>query len=105
MDVLTENLLWIAGALVVLIAAYFYLKKMAIEQEERKIQEHDARSHVVNDSNYNIAREGIDGHRTDDLTTQEAAQTAADFRTTDGAMPTREEFHEVRKDLGLEKDG
>ena len=94
-----DNLLYIAGALIVLVAFYFYTKKLAIEQKEREIQEHDARSHVVNDSSYNIDHEGIDGHRTEGLTKAEAQEAVEDFKNSDGPMPSREEFHAVREDL------
>lgn len=96
-----DTFLWIAGAAIVLIACYFYLKKMSIEQAELKAKEHDSRSHVVNDSNYNIAREGVDGHRTEELTTAEAKEAAEDFRTgSEGDTPSREEYRDIKRTLG-----
>lgn len=93
-----DNLLWMAGAAVVLIAAYFYYLKLVKDQRERKAKEHDARSHVVNDSNYNIAREGIDGHRDEGLNEAEAKETLDKLKQS-GDMPSREEFHKLRDDI------
>lgn len=95
---LTENLLWIAGALVVLIAAWFYMRKILADRAERDAINHDPYSHVVNDTNYNIAREGMDGHRDEGLNQAEANEAVEDFKES-VEMPTREEFHEIRKDL------
>jgi|AntRauTorckE5430_2_1112549.scaffolds.fasta_scaffold00703_10 hypothetical protein len=81
-----------------LIAAYFYWRKLVKEQSARKAKEHDARSHIVNDSNYNIAREGIDGHRTQELNEAEAKEVLEKLKASDD-MPSREEFHQLREDL------
>ena len=94
------NLMYILGAAIVLAIFYFFLKQQSKRQEEIKAEEHDARSHVVNDSNYNINREGIDGHRDSGLSKKEAEQTVRDFKQgVDRDMPSQEEFNEIRKDL------
>lgn len=97
-----SDLYWIAGAAVVLIIAYFYYKKLLADRARREAINHDPRSHVVNDSNYNIANEGIDGHRDSGLD-KEGAQEVVDKMKETGTIPSREEFHELREDLNEEK--
>lgn len=93
-----SDLYWIAGAVVVLIIAYFYYRKILAERAERKAINHDPRSHVVNDSNYNIAREGIDGHRDQGLNEAEAGEVVNKLKETD-TIPSRKEFKELREDI------
>ena len=92
------DLYWIAGALIVLVIAYFYYKKILADRAERAAINHDPRSHVVNETNYNIAREGVDGHRTQGMNKGEAKEVVDKLKET-GTVPTREEFHELREDL------
>lgn len=93
-----QDLYWIAGAAVVLVVAYFYYRKILADRAERAAINHDPRSHVVNDSNYNIAHEGIDGHRDQDLNKAGAEEVIDKLKET-GTIPSREEFNALRKDL------
>lgn len=90
--------IYLIGITLLLIAAYFYWRKLVKDQKERKAKQHDPRSHVVNDSNYNIAREGIDGHRDQGLNKAEAKETIEKLKES-GDMPSRDEFNNLREDL------
>lgn len=85
-----------------LIVAYFYWRKLVKDQKARKAREHDARSHIVNDSNYNIAREGIDGHRDQGLSKAEAEEVARKLKAS-GDLPTNKEFYKLREHLDQPK--
>ena len=92
------NLGYLIGGLVVLIAAVLYYRKVKKDQLELEAAEHDAYSHVVNDSNYNIAREGIDNHRTEGLNKAEAREAVEEFKENP-EIPSREEYHAVKEGL------
>lgn len=81
-----------------LVGMYFYWRKLVADQKDRKAQAHDPRAHIVNDSNYNIAQEGIDGHRTGEMNAEEAQEVIEKLKASD-YVPTRKEFQELRKDL------
>lgn len=97
-DTAFGNLWWVIGGAVVLIAMILYYNKVKKDQAELQAAEHDAYSHVVNDSNYNINREGVDGHRTENMNRTEAKEALDDFKET-REMPTDSEFHEIQRDL------
>ena len=85
-------------AAIVILAGFLYYQKVKKDQAELKAAEHDPRSHVVNDTNYNIAREGIDGHRNEGLSKAEAKRAVETLKETE-QVPSREEFEELSKDL------
>lgn len=91
---------WAVLLIVVLIIAglVLYYNKVKKDQVELKKKEHDAYSHVVNDSNYNINREGIDGHRSEGLSKEEAQHQVQTLKETN-QIPSREEFNDLQKDL------
>lgn len=93
-----SDLYWIAGAAVVLVIAYFYYRKVLADRAKRDAINHDPRSHVVNDSNYNVAHEGIDGHRDSGLNEKGAEEVVNKLKDT-GTIPSREEFHNLREDM------
>lgn len=93
-----NDLYWILGAVIVLLICYFYWLKFNREQKHRERINHDTRSHIVNDSNYNLNRTGIDEHRIATDAPQEAAEGIDNAKKTD-SIPTPEEFHELRQDL------
>ena len=91
---------WVILLIVVLIIAglVLYYNKAKKDQVELKKKEHDAYSHVVNDSNYNINREGIDGHRAEGLSKEEAERQVETLKDTN-QIPSREEFNDLKKDI------
>ena len=91
---------WVVLIIVVLIIAglILYYMKNKKDQIELKKKEHDAYSHVVNDSNYNINREGIDGHRDQNMSKAEAERAVETLKETN-QIPSQEEFNEINKDL------
>lgn len=93
-----SDLYWLAGAAVVLVIAYFWTKKIVADRADQDVKNYDPRSHVINDSNYNIAHEGVDKHRTEGLS-KEGAEEVIDKLKKSRTMPSREEFHELRKDI------
>jgi hypothetical protein len=93
---IVNDLYYLAGAAVVIVIAALYFRKILADREKRKAILHDPRSHIVNDSNYNIAREGIDGHRTDGLNAEQARKAVDRLKET-GETPSREEFDKLRK--------
>ncbi|TXF88427.1 hypothetical protein FUA23_14930 [Neolewinella aurantiaca] len=98
---LAEDAYWLAGAAVIILIAALYFRKILADRAKRKEILHDPRSHVVNDSNYNINREGIDGHRDQALNANEARQAVETLKETE-EIPSREEFTELRKDMDKE---
>ena len=92
------DLYWISGAVIVLIICYFYWIKFGRAQNRREEQNKDLRSHIINETNYNIHRDGIDGHRTATRSGKEADNLVDNLKKTD-TLPTSQEFHELRDDL------
>lgn len=95
---LAQDAYWLAGAAVVFILAALYFRKVLADRKKRDAILHDPRSHVVNDSNYNIDREGIDGHRDEGLNSTEARRGVENFKEN-GEIPSDKEFHELRDDI------
>ncbi len=98
---LTDDLWWILGALIVLAIVFYMTKRAQYTQRSKEIKTADPRHNVVNDSSYNINQEGIDGHRSDGMTEQEAEQTTENIKKT-GHVPSDEEFHDLRDDMKKE---
>lgn len=92
------DLYWILGAGIVLIICYVYWIKLRRAQERREDQNKDLRSQIINKTNYNIHRDGIDGHRTASRSREEAKKLVDSLKKTD-TIPTSQEFHELRNDL------
>lgn len=90
---------WLAGAFVLIVIGAFYFRKILRDQREREANNKDLRSHIVNDSNYNINHEGIDGHRAENNMTAEEAEAAIDGLKESETIPSREEFEDLRKNL------
>ncbi len=89
---------YLLAILVIIGGVVLYYQKAKKDQIELKEAEHDAYSHTVNDSNYNIDREGIDGHRAKNLSKDEAKRAVDQLKAT-GQVPSREEFQDLKKDL------
>jgi len=89
---------WIAGTATVLVICYFYLRYVRKAQQERARKNHDPRSHIVNETNYNLNRRGIEGHRTEANSSEEAAIIIERMKNS-GTIPTPKEFHALRQDL------
>jgi hypothetical protein len=95
---LAQDAYWLAGAAVVLLLAALYFRKILADRKERDAIQHDPRSHVVNETNYNIAREGVDEHRDQDLNASEAKTVIENLKATD-QIPSSKEFHKLQRDL------
>ncbi|OAV45254.1 hypothetical protein [Lewinella sp. 4G2] len=89
---------YLLGIAVILLGMVLYYLKVKREQAERAAAQHDPRSHVVNDSNYNIAREGMDGHRTEEMSPTEARNAVSTLKETE-QVPTRAEYNAIKDDL------
>lgn len=89
---------WLAGAAVVILLAALYFRKILADRKEREAIQHDPRSHTVNDTNYNIAREGVDGHRDEGFDAAAAKNVINNFEETN-EIPTDEEFHKLQRDV------
>ncbi len=89
------------GAIIIVLAALYY-QKILRDRREREIKNHDPRAYTVNDSNYNINRQGIDGHRTATTSEEGAATIVRSFEAT-GEIPSDKEFHELREELKKDK--
>ena len=95
---LAEDWPWLLLIVAIIAGLVLYYRHNVRAQRELKAAEHDAYSHVVNDSNYNIAREGIDGHRDENLSKEEAKRAVETLKETN-QVPSQEEFNELNKDL------
>ena len=84
--------------LAIIAGLVLYYNKAKTDQIKRAEKEKDAYSHVVNDSNYNIDRSGMDGHRDEGLNKAEAQRAVETLKETN-EVPTQEEFNEINKDL------
>ena len=93
---LAEDVWWIVGAAIVLAIVFFLTKKAQYTQRNKNIDRRDGYDKAINKTNYNVSQEGIDGHRTEDLSPEEAREVAKKMRET-GQQPTEEEFHDLRK--------
>lgn len=94
----SDDLWYMLGALIVLGIVFWATKKAQNTQRARELGKNDPYQEVVNDSSYNINQEGIDGHRDQGMTKEEAERTAENMHDT-GHVPSDEEFHELRKDI------
>ncbi|MCP9235043.1 hypothetical protein [Lewinella sp. JB7] len=94
----TDDLFWILGGLIVLGIVYWATRKAQNTQRAKHLKTNDPYQNVVNDTSYNINQEGIDGHRDEGMTAQEAQRTVDGMHET-GHVPSEEEFHELRKDM------
>ena len=95
---LAEDWPYLLVILAIVVGVVLYYNKAKKDQVELKEAEHDAYSHVVNDSSYNIDHEGIDGHRSEHLSKDEAQQTI-DQMKQNGEIPSREEYQDLKDDL------
>lgn len=95
---LSEDVWWILGALIVLAVVFYMTKRAQYTQRAKEVKTADPRQNVVNDSSYNINQEGIDGHRSEGRSPEEAEQTARKMRD-EGQIPSDEEFHDLRDDM------
>ncbi|MGB3798661.1 MAG: hypothetical protein WA952_02535 [Lewinella sp.] len=98
---LTDDLWWILGALIVLAAVFYMTKRAQYTQRAKEVKNADPRQNVVNDSSYNDKQEGIDGHRSEGLTKDQAERTAENMKET-GHIASDEEFHDLRDDMKKE---
>ena len=98
---LSEDVWWILGALIVLAVVFYMTKRAQYTQAAKSAKTADPRQNVVNDSNYNINQEGIDGHRSEGMNADEARRTAEEMKES-GHIPTDEEFHDLRDDMKQE---
>jgi hypothetical protein len=94
------SLLWMLGALIVLVITFLLTRKAQKDQRshQQELKDNDPYQKVVNDSSYNINREGIDGHRDENLSAEEARRAVDDLEQTE-QLPSEEEFNELRKDM------
>lgn len=99
---LNEDIWWILGALIVLGIIFFLTKRAQYKQRAKHVKTNDPRQNVVNDSSYNISQGGIDGHRDEDLSADEARKAAEQMKET-GHIPSDEEFFKLREDMKKDK--
>lgn len=97
-EILTDDLMWIAGAAIVLLIVFFFTRKAQYQQRAKDKSRNDPRSKIINTTNYNINQEGIDGHKTQGLGAAGAAEVIDKDRET-GYIPTNEEFFDQREDV------
>ena len=95
---LAQDWPWLLLIIAIMAGLVLYWRHNVAAQRELKAAEHDAYSHTVNDSNYNIAREGIDGHRDKGMDSREAERAVDTLKDTN-QIPSREEFREIKKDM------
>ena len=90
------------GALIVLGIVFFLTKRAQYTQRAKNVKTNDPRHNVVNDSSYNISQEGIDGHRDEHLSSDEARKAAEQMKDT-GHIPSDDEFFKLREDMKKDK--
>ncbi len=95
---LSNDIYWVLGAVIVLLVCYFYWLRIGRTAKKRRQELKGPRQYIINDSNYNISRTGIDNHRTEDMTPEEAEAILDNLQSED-TIPTDEEFREVRQAL------
>ncbi|THH41296.1 hypothetical protein [Neolewinella litorea] len=93
----TGELWWILGALIVLGIVFYLTKRAQYTQRAKHLKNSDPYQEVVNDTSYNINQEGIDGHRSDDLTAEQAQRTTENMKDG-GRIPSDEEYHDLKDD-------
>lgn len=98
---LTDDLFYMLGGLIVLGIVFWLTRRYQYKNRAKHAKNSDPYQNVVNDSSYNIDREGMDGHRSEGLSEDEARRQADTYRET-GQKPSETEFRELRKDM---KDG
>jgi hypothetical protein len=96
MTTLANDLLWVAGA-VLLLALVWYLTRRHQHQQAAR-HDADPRKEIVNTTNYNIAKSGPELDDPDELAADEARQILATWKKED-YIPTDEEFHRVQRAL------
>jgi hypothetical protein len=89
---------WFLGLGLLGIVGYFTLSHFRHRQEQRRAESHDPKAAIVNASNYNISRPGMDEHRTAINTVGEAKRGVEALKSS-GELPTREEFARIRRQL------
>lgn len=95
---LSEDIYWVLGAVIVVLICYFYWLRMNKSQRQRRERLQGPREDILNQSNYNISRTGIDDHRTENMSAEEA-KNLVDGMKSEGDIPTDEEFHRLRRSL------
>lgn len=96
MTTLANDLLWVAGAILVLGLIWYLTRRHGYQQAAR--HDSDPRKEIVNETNYNIANSGPELEDTDELAPDEARQILAAWKKED-YIPTDEEFHQVQRAL------
>ncbi|WP_157974236.1 hypothetical protein [Lewinella sp. IMCC34183] len=99
---LSEDVWWILGALIVLAVVFYLTKRAQNTQRAKEVKTNDPRQNVVNDTSYNINQDGIDGHRSENMSPDEARRTIDDMKET-GHIASDEEFRDLNDDLRKEK--
>ena len=98
---LSEDVWWILGALIVLAVVFYLTKRAQYTQAAKRAKSADPRQNVVNDSSYNINQDGIDGHRSEGLSAEQASRAPEEMKDS-GHLPSDEEFHNLRDDMKRE---
>ncbi|WP_157975927.1 hypothetical protein [Lewinella sp. IMCC34191] len=93
-----DDLWWIIGALIVLVVVFYMTRRAQYTQRAETVKNADPRQNVVNDSSYNDKQDGIDGHRSEGFTAEQAERTVDDMEEN-GHIPSDEEFHDLRDDM------
>ena len=94
----TDDLFWMLGGIIVLALVWYITRRQQSKEASKHAKTSDPYQNVVNDSSYNIDREGIDGHRADGLSKDEARRQTDTYRETN-ELPSEEEFRDLQKDL------
>lgn len=90
---LAQDVWWVIGAAIVLIAVYLLTRYFQAKQKTR--EDLPPETAVVNDSNYNIANTGVEDKDLTKLSKQEAEVVIDKMKKSD-YIPSDEEFHELR---------
>ncbi|MTB50471.1 hypothetical protein [Lewinella sp. W8] len=95
---LSVDVWWLLGVAVLAVIFYFTLRYFQQRQQRRRAERHDPKAAIVNDTNYNIDRAGMDNHRADTTSPEEAQRAVETLDATD-QIPTEEEFGDLRRTL------
>ena len=95
---LSEDVWWIVGALIVLAVVFYLTKRAQNTQAAKSAKNADPRQNVVNDTSYNINQDGIDGHRSEGMTEQQAERTIEGMEES-GHIASNEEFRDLNDDI------